>query len=403
MSPKDQLDHRVIKGSGGLNFVLNSLRSWFLGVSLCLLAGRFSGQAQIPIIPDWSEDEAAGTGFFDPSRGKFRRDTFLAAANYLGSLFAPAYPREVMRVKVSFIPMPDGTLGSGRPLGYTSSASFTSTSSHYQTNTDYSFALANHLAGFELNAGNLVEATFSTSTRILWSYSTTESPPPGSFEVSLYATMIHELAHGLGFIHGLDGGTGAFASNHRIPTAYDRFLVQGEIAKVPLPGQTDRERLAALSSSDIFWNGALARAANNGRPVKLYAPTPYQTGSSISHLDPGTFGALGLLLLPQDSDLAAKRLTLSPIERAMYFDMGWQPASKDPPRILGLTRNGNLTSISFASQSGMPYRLRYTTSPIIPKSKWETHPTALTGNGATQTFTDTTGDALRFYVVETNP
>lgn len=362
-----------------------------------------TSRAQIPIIPDWSEDEAAGSGFFDPSRGKFRRDTFLAAAQYLGSLFAPAYPGEKIWVKASFKSLPEGALGRGRPLGYTSSDTFTSTSAHYQTNTDYSFALANHLAGFELNSGNNVEVTFSTSTRILWNYSTTESPPPGSFEVSLYATMIHELAHGLGFIHGLDGGTGAFASNHRIPTAYDRFLVRGEIAKVPLAGLTDPQRLAALSSDDIFWNGALAAAANNGRPVKLYAPTSYQAGSSISHLDPGTFGALGFLLLPQDSDLAAKRLTLSPIEQAMYFDMGWQPAAKDPLRILGVARSGNLTSISFASQSGVLYRLRYTTSPSVPKSNWETHPTALTGNGATQTFTDTTGDALRFYVVETNP
>jgi hypothetical protein len=39
----------------------------------------------------------------------------------------------------------------------------------------------------------------------------------------------------------------------------------------------------------LFWSGEFGVAANNGVKPKLYTPTPYQEGSSITHLDEDTF------------------------------------------------------------------------------------------------------------------
>jgi hypothetical protein len=39
----------------------------------------------------------------------------------------------------------------------------------------------------------------------------------------------------------------------------------------------------------LFWSGESGVAANNGVKPKLYTPTPYQEGSSITHLDEDTF------------------------------------------------------------------------------------------------------------------
>ena len=39
----------------------------------------------------------------------------------------------------------------------------------------------------------------------------------------------------------------------------------------------------------LYFGGANAVAANSGNPVPLYTPNPWESGSSMSHLDDDTF------------------------------------------------------------------------------------------------------------------
>jgi hypothetical protein len=52
-----------------------------------------------------------------------------------------------------------------------------------------------------------------------------------------------------------------------------------------LADMTDAERLAAITSNEIYWLGDNATAANGGEYVKIYAPGTWEQGSSISHED----------------------------------------------------------------------------------------------------------------------
>jgi hypothetical protein len=370
---------------------------------LGLVSGPISSRAQIKLVPNWSQDEASQTGFFDPILGQLRRNTFLAAAGYLGGLFSPAYPGETIQVKASFRLLNGRALGNGGPIGLVSSDTFKSSNLKFRAHTDYSYALANHLSGTNLNAGDLVEVEFNSSSSILWSFSTNDTPPLGSPFESFYMTVIHEIVHGLGFIDGMDPVTAGYTYGNLLPMAYDRFLVKGERERLPLVNMTNAGRRAAITSGDLYWNGPSATSANGGKLVKLYAPNPYEPEGSVSHLDPAVFDAQGLLMLAEESTVAKLERSLSPVELGMLFDMGFTPAGKSPPQILGIARQGGAITISFATQPGVIYRLRFTSSPSTPLANWETHPARVTGDGITRWITDTAGTASRFYAVEATP
>lgn len=353
-------------------------------------------RAEIPVVPDWSEDQAAGTGFFDPEVGGKRREAFLAAAAYLGSLFSPSYPGETIRVKASFSDLGDQTVGAAAPVGFTNG--FGSRLPLYQANTDYAFALANHLAGRELVPGNTVEMSFNSNPAITFDYSTNSTSELGSTSESLYTTAVHEIAHGIGFLSYFNPESGSLEG---FPTAYDRWIVLGRTDPVKWVDLTDAERLAAITSDDLYWAGPRATAANGGVLVKLYAPDPYSDGSSVSHLDTVTFDPLGLLLLPRDSPLVKGLPYLTALERAMLYEMGFTPAL---PR-LALTRSGEVSTISFVSILGAKYRLLQTAALTSTGgfSGWVAGSEVVAGTGGTVSLRSTGAGPGQFYAVEIVP
>jgi len=70
-----------------------------------------------------------------------------------------------------------------------------------------------------------------------------------------------------------------------------------------------------------------------------------------------------------------------------------------PPPQLTLTRTGTTNLISFPSANGAVYTLYYTNNAGLtrPLSTWPTSPTTITGDGSVKTFTNSPGDAERFY------
>jgi hypothetical protein len=49
--------------------------------------------------------------------------------------------------------------------------------------------------------------------------------------------------------------------------------------------ETIPQRADAITSDDLFWNGAAGVAGNGGVRPKLFAPDPFRPGSSVAHLD----------------------------------------------------------------------------------------------------------------------
>ena len=153
----------------------------------------------------------------------------------------------------------------------------------------YAAALANALAGKDIDPTN-PELEITITSDAPWYYGTDGKCPPKSYD--LESVILHEMGHGLGFISG--NYYDQYSGYGRIdqPTPFDAYaqLPDGRrLADMPSPSLETGKAL----TSPLYWSGENAIKANNGIKPPLYAPSIYEPGSSVSHLDERTFSQSG--------------------------------------------------------------------------------------------------------------
>lgn len=210
-------------------------------------------------------------------------------------------------------------------------------------NTWYVQALANSIAKSDLwIAMPDMSATFNSNLDsdpacfggMGWNY---EIPGSGR-SANFYSTVLHELAHGLNFSSLVDKANGSLFDGS--PDIYTTFLLdQG--SNQAWTAMTDAERATSAISGNLFWNGANAKTAASLIPlsagqdgatqnVEMYAPSPLEPGSSVSHWDTG--------LTPDE--LMEPVATPSPIDKVTlgaFVDMGWTLHQTDQPGLVNLS------------------------------------------------------------------
>jgi hypothetical protein len=149
----------------------------------------------------------------------------------------------------------------------------------------YPSALANSIAGRDLDRTK-PEMEITITSTAPWYLGTDGNCPRNLYD--LQSVILHEMAHGLGFISGSYYDTFSGAARVDQPTPFDAFaqLPDGRrLSDMPSPSlETGR----ALTTS-LVWSGENAIRANNNVKPKLYTPAEYEPGSSVSHLDESTF------------------------------------------------------------------------------------------------------------------
>ena len=115
---------------------------------------------------------------------------------------------------------------------------------------------------------------------------------PSKSEYDLQSVILHEMAHGLGFLStdSYDNFFGYGSIDQ--PTPYDAYVQTGDgrrLSDLPSPSPELGEAL----TSKLVWSGAQGITANGGVKPLLYTPKNYEDGSSISHLDEATFSSAG--------------------------------------------------------------------------------------------------------------
>ena len=216
-------------------------------------------------------------------------------------------------------------------------------------NTYYPFALADALAGRDLAVGSPdIVATFNrTFDRF---YFGPGEPPPGRFD---FATVVlHELGHGLGFLGSGSADDGVASDGNArecegkagegcwgyyptatgtvdtgLPLVFDRFVEDRagrallDIAVYPNPSQTLG---ALLQGGDLFVDAAAVVAVNGGERAEVWAPSPFEVGSSFSHWDEVLFtaGTSAALMTPL---LEPGEVYRDPGSAtcAFFLEMGW--------------------------------------------------------------------------------
>jgi hypothetical protein len=208
--------------------------------------------------------------------------------------------------------------------------------------TYYPAALANALAGADLNGDNADVDGWFNADRNDWYFGTDGNPAPG--ELDFVSLVLHEVGHGLGFTGyaEVDTGDNACQTNtpgdgcfYSPPRVFDRFTEDG--AGNPLLGYTNPS--AALGNAltgqagGVFFDGPQATAANGG-PVKLYAPNPWNV-SSYSHVDEQTYNNTPNSLMTPVQANGESEHHPGPVTLGMFMDMGWG-AVNTPPMLAGL-------------------------------------------------------------------
>jgi len=212
-------------------------------------------------------------------------------------------------------------------------------------NTWYPVALANALENTDLYSGPEIRSNLSSTYS--WYFGTDGNAPPT--QLDFVSVVLHELGHGLGFIGSMlvDNGSGSAECNGGVngygcwgmgssyPFIYDRFAEDGNSTSLlatgtyPNPSTALGSALTGNVSGGVYFDGPNANAANGGARVKLYAPNPWVSGSSYSHLDE-SFNNTPNALMTWSFSPGESVHSPGPVTLGMFQDMSWSVSSNPP-------------------------------------------------------------------------
>lgn len=245
------------------------------------------------------------------------KDAFQEAVDIWSTLIESDVP---IRVNATWQPLGEGVLGSA--IWGTVHANFDGAQ---RVNTWYPAALAEKMSGVELNGDDEFDIYANFSSTFEWNYALSGPVPAGKYD--LVTVVLHELGHGLGFVDSYSvGGTAGFVGvqGTGVPMIYDQMIenTQGKNIFHDFTSGTDAMRQQLISDA-LFFNTPRV-VTTNGTPARIYAPTTYDPGSSIAHLNELTFpdGDPNSLMSPQVG-AAESNHNPGPIVLGAFSDMGW--------------------------------------------------------------------------------
>ena len=299
---------------------------------------RLRQSAQAKGLAKTATFEVTYTGFTPQAEAAFQ-----AAVDIWASHIESSVP---IRVDASFTTQAAGVLG-GASAGRV----------HAQfgagiTSTWYGSPLADALAGRDLCAGTAcagapdIVAEFA-SNRSDWYFGTDGNTPSGQFD--FVSVVLHELGHGLGFFGSLarddadsSNGTECTGTEGDIchsfvgltsagfPVVFDRFVEDPagvsilNTTEYPNPSAPGGPLGVLVQSGELFWDSPSVLLVNGNVRAEVYAPNPFQDGSSFAHWDEDQFPARSpnALMTPQIGRRESYQ-DPGPATCALFQDIGW--------------------------------------------------------------------------------
>jgi hypothetical protein len=258
---------------------------------------------------------------YDPNMPEQAKDAFQRAVDIWDVLLDTPVKINVLALWSELEP---GVLGSAGPATY-----YRDFEGAPQPYTYYPVALAEKLSGKDLNAAGDYDIIANFSSGRDWYYGSTGTPAVGQHDFT--SVVLHELCHGLGFVGsiGVQGTQGYYGfSSYSLPAIFDTKIVNErglqltDTLNFANPSNALRNQLI---SENLFFNTPQAIAANGGRSVRLYAPTQFNSGSSIYHLDDKSFPAGSEnALMRWASGVREVNYDPGPVTIQIMNEMGWR-------------------------------------------------------------------------------
>ena len=205
-------------------------------------------------------------------------------------------------------------------------------------NTAYPVALANARCGADQN-GDQPEISASVNSVVTWNYCTTNCAWDNPNQFDFVSTLLHELLHGLGWVDNIVYDNNGTTAIDGTPNIFTRFLAcNGDTANVCTDGQllTDIAAGKPLGDALQVGNGKLSFTGPNSlaafagefanvagiRGPFVFAPNPYQQGSSVSHWGDDNAANLGRMMNAATGAGPSSRV-VDAITLMSLKDLGW--------------------------------------------------------------------------------
>ncbi len=272
--------------------------------------------------------EVSYSGFPDEAR-----EAFQAAVDIWASIIISDVP---IRIQANWTALAEGTLGSAGATDFIRDFSGAPLRGVW-----YPIALAEKLAQRELNSVTQreISANFNSS-RDDWYFGTDGNA--ASNQIDFLTVVLHEIGHGLGFI-GFANDIGNNQGRIRVegfPMIFDSFLENnnGErLSNQDLFTDPSTQLLNFFTSnSNLNFGGPLAEAAAGIVRPGLYAPSEFDGGSSIHHLNTPAFQNGANRLMVHALGFGAGTLDPGPITLGIFSDIGWVHTFIKPDSVFGV-------------------------------------------------------------------
>lgn len=215
-------------------------------------------------------------------------------------------------------------VGAGTLASAGSTSFFRNFDNQIEPNTWYPISLAEKIVGIELNADdNLFDIIVTINAQQDWYYDFNNPQGIGG-RFDFVSIVMHEILHGLGMTSASDVTSNiGFIESQGSSFIYDIFLENS--ALINLSQSFDNNSLelgSALRSGDVFFGSNWFKINTPNDIPRIFSPMVWNQGSSISHLDEGTYNNTPHALMTPTAQ-PGEIIQDPGLVMDMMYDMGW--------------------------------------------------------------------------------
>ncbi len=194
----------------------------------------------------------------------------------------------------------------------------------------YPIAVAEKMAKSEITDSFEPDLVAQFNKDAEWYYGTDGQTPTGKYD--LVTVVLHEIGHGIGFIGTMglnedNSSLGEYGFSNGLTLSFDHHLEGLDSIRLTdtlVYDVPSVELKQAMTNGKLYYNSPVLKFNNNNERAKMYAPSSFDPGSSVYHLDEFKYphGNPNSLMTPFTS-FAESVHDPGPVTMGMLADWGW--------------------------------------------------------------------------------